>query len=218
MPSKAYFGYDQSATTLLSSVLVENSGFVSASDSVIFEFSVDFGRTGNAVKFFESGGEILLTTTRSGGTTGGTTGIHNASWDALLANVGTVKMLANETVNPNAFGTANPIGYYGLTPTYQTIYTANASGAYSDNEYRIEAQTLPTASGSIVNFRVNILDFHPDFFIPPPPVFQYSPYNDPLPSEDTFDGNFETVVDIIKNEDLKQKTPNVETTSAWNAV
>ena len=96
--------------------------------SVSCTCTVTFGSADQARWFFNSGGKIRFTSSR----TGGTASVQNSAWSSLLAGAGTVE-----------FGAATPpgINFYSLTNSSQIFYTAGASGAYSGNIYSLSAQS-----------------------------------------------------------------------------
>lgn len=101
--------------------------------------------------FFNSGGKIRIASSRSGGTAS----TQNTDWTNLLAAAGNIDFGAN---------TATTKKVYELTNAYQTIYSALGSGAYSTNEYRIEAKcnvaTNSGATATIIDIRVQWIDNH----------------------------------------------------------
>lgn len=87
-------------------------------------FTVDFGSADNARYFFNAGGEIRFTASR----TGGVNSFQDQAWTAMLNAMGTVRFKHNQTFASS--GTGSSIGYYQLTTTPQTVYTKNAGGVY----------------------------------------------------------------------------------------
>ena len=109
--------------------------------------------------FFNSGGEIRFTSSRSGGTVSN----QNASWTQILAAAGT-----------QAFGGARPAqgisgvdgkNFYRLSSGYQTWYEVSASTPYSANRYRITARNPMvtnnnSGTATSVQFQIEWLDDH----------------------------------------------------------
>jgi hypothetical protein len=89
--------------------------------------------------FFNSGGEIRITSTRTN--PGGTPETsQTTAWTNLLNGAGTRSFSAQL---PNlAFGLANGSNWYNLTSSYQSWYSLSSSSPYALNQYRIEARTL----------------------------------------------------------------------------
>jgi hypothetical protein len=92
--------------------------------------------------FFNSGGQIRISASRSGGVTSN----QNTSWTSLLSSAGTQN-----------FGGANPatgtspsdgLNWYRTTSTFQTYYTATASSPYGSNNYRLQSRCLDQLSNS----------------------------------------------------------------------
>ena len=92
--------------------------------------------------WFNSGGQIRVSASRSGGTAVS----QNTSWTSLLSSAGTQQ-----------FGGANPgtgtfpsdgLNWYRTTSTFQTFYTATASSPYGANNYQLQARCLDQPSNS----------------------------------------------------------------------
>lgn len=126
---------------------------VSWTNSVFHEFTVIFSVEDQARYFFNTGGKIQFTASRSDGTPGGV----NDALTAMLSAMGNVFVSAT-TAGHSGVGTAFPIGYYNLTNTYQTVFTATGSGAYPDISYTVLARRenftgVNGGNGSLVRFR-----------------------------------------------------------------
>ena len=121
--------------------------------------------------FFNSGGQIRISASRSGGATSN----QNTSWTSLLSAAGTQQ-----------FGGANPgtgtvpsdgLNWYRTSSTFQTYYTATASSPYGSNNYQLQARCSDTANNSAgtaaqLEIRVLFTDGYVDpgiVFIPPGP-------------------------------------------------
>ncbi len=121
--------------------------------------TVTFGSPDQARFFFNSGGKIRLTSTRSGGTNSS----QNRAWTGLLSSVGS-----------RDFGAiGNNINFYNLTGSFQTIFSSRSGGiyyssVYRNNEYKIEARcdTTTNTGGSArtVQFRISYVDLQPNTF------------------------------------------------------
>lgn len=121
--------------------------------------TVTFGSPDQARFFFNSGGKIRLTSSRSGGTNSS----QNRTWTGLLSSVGA-----------RDFGAVgNTVNFYNLTGNFQTIFSSRSSGiyyssVYSRNEYKIEARcdTTTNTGGTArtVQFRVSYVDLQPNTF------------------------------------------------------
>jgi hypothetical protein len=111
--------------------------------------------------FFNSGGEIRLAASRTGGS--GTQ--QNNSWTTILSNAGTRAFGGNL---PTA-GTSSLDGrnFYRCTNTYQEWYSTTGSTPYGSNIYRIFARTPSVANNSTgtslnVQFLVDFVDNYVD--------------------------------------------------------
>ena len=127
--------------------------------SVTHEFTATFASEDEARYFFNSGGNIYASASR----TGGSTSTINSSMSTILSNMGTVRFGAETTTYTGSGGTVYPIGYYDLTTGYQTLFyiTNGAYGysyGYSNVSYTLRARTENVFSenggnGSIVRFQ-----------------------------------------------------------------
>jgi hypothetical protein len=151
--------------------------------------TVTFSTANEARYFFNSGGKIRFTSSR----TGGTTSPQNNAWtDLLNTSVGTVN-----------FGASTPalVNFYNLTTSYQQWYTLSSSSPYSASAYRIEALcncTDPTntnGTASVVTFRITWADSYvdPDTLNPdyPAPITIHPP-------GDLVDGTLSLTVEEFK--------------------
>ena len=88
--------------------------------------------------FFNQGGFIRLTSTVSGGSS------KDSDWNTMLSGAGNVDFKAHGTTASGGSGSASgSLGNYELTSSYQYIYQRfdGGTGAYSANDYYIEAQS-----------------------------------------------------------------------------
>lgn len=104
--------------------------------SVFHEFTTVFTAEDQARYFFNTGGEVRLTASR----TGGTSNSPNAAVTAMLTAMGTIKFGAASTTYTGTGGTVANIGYYDLTATYQVLFTHYGTGAYSNVSYVVTAK------------------------------------------------------------------------------
>ncbi len=113
--------------------------------------TVTFGTSDQGRYFFNSGGKVRISGSRSGGSSTS----QNNAWTNFLANVGIV-----------SFGAVNdsPVNYYNLTNVYQTYYQNSLSTPYSANYFRLEARTnvADNSSGAAtqLEIRVTLRDDH----------------------------------------------------------
>lgn len=131
---------------------------------VLTEFTVTFGSEDLARFFFNSGGQVRMGSTRTGGT--GST--DNTNWTTLLSTIGTVGLGArSSTISGAASSFSGGVGYYSLTGSYQAIVNQAGTGVYSSNTYTVQARTenvigLRGANGTLVRCQV-ILTVTPPF-------------------------------------------------------
>lgn len=150
-------GGGQSIATNKGSVTYSSSWSVQAQA----EFSITFSNADQARYFFNSGGKIRVTSSR----TGGTSSSQNNAWTNLLASVGPQNFSASIPTNKN---------FYTLTDTYtdNIFYELFSSTPYSANSYRLSAKSnvLNNSAGTAtqVFFKVQLLDSYVDPGAPAP--------------------------------------------------
>ena len=147
--------------------------------------SIVFNTANNARYFFNSGGKIRFTSSR----TGGTTSLQNNAWTGILSTAGTQSFDADRTQS---------LHFYGLTDSYQTFYQIAASSSYSASYYRLEAKcnVASNANGTAtqVDFRITWQDAYTD------PDLAQAPGSFPVsnPPDDLVDGTLSITVEEYK--------------------
>ena len=122
-------------------------------DTITHEVTVTFNTGGNysRTRYFEAGGQIRFNAGISGGTN--TSGTKYASWNGLIATIGTVKFGRDNTTNGTITDTD---GYNDLSTTYKEIFKANAgAGVYAENDYNIQAKLV---SSNKIQFLITFRD------------------------------------------------------------
>lgn len=114
--------------------------------------TVSFNNANEARWFFNSGGKIRFTSSRSGGASTA----QNNAWSSLLSSSGT-----------QVFGGNTPtINFYNLTSSYQTFYLVASSAPYSSNNYRLEAlcnvSNNSSGTATSLTFRITWTDSYRD--------------------------------------------------------
>jgi hypothetical protein len=103
---------------------------------------VYWSNANDARYWFNSGGQIRISASRSGGTAVN----QNTSWTSLLSSAGTQlfgAVLPNPNTTPN-----DGTNWYRTSSTFQTYYTATASSPYGSNNYQIQARCVDQPSNS----------------------------------------------------------------------
>jgi hypothetical protein len=93
--------------------------------------------------WFNSGGKIRISASRTGGVLGTQ---QNTSWTSLLSAAGTQNFggaVPSAGTSPN-----DGTNWYKTTNTFQTFYTATASSPYGSNNYRLQARCVDVPSNS----------------------------------------------------------------------
>jgi hypothetical protein len=122
---------------------------------VYHEFTVDFSNENPARYFFNTGGTVYASASRTGGSA---TAINTAMTN-LLNQMGTIKFGSQATTYTGSGGTVYPIGYYNLTGSYQTLFYHNGPGGYySPLTYTLQARVenyvgINGANGSLIRFK-----------------------------------------------------------------
>ncbi len=149
--------------------------------------TVTFTTADQARYFFNSGGEIRIQTTR----TGGTTTDQTESWKTLLNSAGNLAFGAQKP--ESGFGVQNGKNFYRLTDNYQEWESRTGSSPYTVNTYRISARTPEvqdnsTGTARIIEFLIELKDIYED---PDGPTNIFGP-------EDAVDGTFTVTVSTLE--------------------
>ena len=103
---------------------------------------VYWANANDARYWFNSGGQIRISASRSGGAVSN----QNTSWTSLLSSSGTQifgAVLPNPNTTPN-----DGTNWYRTNSSFQTFYTATASSPYGSNNYQIQARCVDQPSNS----------------------------------------------------------------------
>jgi hypothetical protein len=110
--------------------------------------TVTFNTADQARWFFNSGGKIRVTSSR----TGGTASPQNAAWSSLLNTAGTQALGGNNA----------GVNFYNLTTAYQNFYLTSSSSPYTANQYRIDVLSNvadnSVGGATILTFRIKFTD------------------------------------------------------------
>lgn len=129
----------ESATT----AALTSTRSVAWSAQCVCVIQVYFASADQARYWFNSGGQVRISASRTGGS-----GVaQNTSWSNLLAAAGTQTFGA---VIPAAGTTPNDgANWYRTNSTFQTYYTATASSPYGSNSYQLQARCVDVPSNSL---------------------------------------------------------------------
>jgi len=124
------------------------------------EITATFTNADQARWFFNSGGEIRIQSSRSGGTNNA----QNNDWTTLLSTAG-MRSFGSQTPT-SGFSPMNGQNFYRLTNVYQNYYSLASSAPYASNSYVLQAKcNVADNSGgtaSIVNLKVVMTDAYVD--------------------------------------------------------
>jgi hypothetical protein len=122
--------------------------------SLTAEATYTFANEGACRGYFNGGGRIGFSASRSGGSS--TT--QNTNWTDTLSAMGDAQLLHDQGAGSS--GTNNNIGFYELTTSYQTIWTKFGSGSYASNFFRLEAKVNSTTNPTVVTCKATFSDPH----------------------------------------------------------
>jgi hypothetical protein len=116
--------------------------------------TVTFSSADQARYFFNSGGQFMITSSRSGGSGSS----KNNTWTTMLDQSGTIYMDHTTTASSGSSpGSTYGLGFYDLTYSDQVIYWKPApAGVYAENDYYIYARLA--GSGNQIVFTVQYRD------------------------------------------------------------
>lgn len=161
----------------------------------------DFGTADDARYFFNSGGEIKIRATR----TGGDATQQNTTWSSLLTSAGTISF-GGQLPN-TGFTPMDGLNFYRLTTTPQRYYTTTGSSPYASNRYSLFAY-CDVANNSAGTARyVYIKAVLDDPYTDPPTGTPPAPTGDVGP-EDIVNGTLTVFVDEKKADGILQPAPS----------
>ena len=122
-------------------------------NSVTNEVSWTFASEADCRAFFNAGGRVGVSASR----TGGTATTQNTRWTETLNAIGDVLVRYNTTEADD--GTNNGIGFYELTTSNQTLLTKFTTTApYTSDVITIAARVNSTTNPTVVTFVVTLTD------------------------------------------------------------
>ncbi len=158
--NKFTVGTGQFATTTSATVTRTDPWSSSLSCTV----DVYWADANSARYFFNSGGQIRFTASKSTGTL---SNAQNTSWTSILSTAGTQNFGGN---NPGTGLTpADGQNWYRLNQTFQQFYSISGSSPYGSNTYQIQARCADvisnnTGASAYAQFRLNFTDNYTDPF------------------------------------------------------
>ena len=186
--SRFLLAASQSTSTLVANKTLTTRWNTYAYTTVRLTFSTE----DEARFFFNSGGKIRFSSSRSGGSSTA----QNGAWTNVLTNAGIIE-----------FGAASTgLNFYQLTNSYKTLFQRALSTPYSANVYRIQAlcnvSNNNSGSATSVTFEITWTDNYSETFP-----------NTTSPPEDQVDGTLSLAVEEVKASGLLQPTGNFAITS-----
>lgn len=111
-----------------------------------------FGSEAACRAFFNAGGALGVSSSRSGGSAS----TQNTNWADLLSAMGTVLMNYNDTSASS--GTSAGIGFYELTTSYQQLLIKYGSGAYASNFFKLEGKVDSITDPTVITLKSTYSD------------------------------------------------------------
>ena len=132
-----------------------SSTYTSAwANSLTAEATYTFASEGACRGYFNGGGRIGFSASRSGGSS--TT--QNTNWTNTLSAMGEA-LLLHDTASGSS-GTNAGVGFYELTTSYKTVWTKFGSGSYASNFFKLEAKVNSTTNPTVVTCKATFSDPH----------------------------------------------------------
>lgn len=126
----------------------DSSTYTSAwSSSLSAETTFTFGSEAACRGYFNGGGKIGHTSSRSGGSSS----TQNTNWTDTLSALGNYQLKHNTSYAVS--GTNSGIGFYELTTSYQQLWIKYGSGAYASNFYKVEGKVNSTTNPTVITLR-----------------------------------------------------------------
>lgn len=120
-------------------------------NNIKYVFSANFNNDDHRRHFFNSGGEIRVSSDFSPSPS---SSVQSLEWDALLSNIGVIKFSHSACVSSQNKGTPGG-GFNSLTSTYVNVYQRGGSDYYASFQYTIRAR-LNNISG--IDFETSFID------------------------------------------------------------
>jgi len=198
-----------------------NWGRYSSSDELVFYFTVTFTTAEKARHFFNSGSQIEITSSR----TGGTSSSQNNTWSSTLTTA--AAQVFSGAYPGTGDSPTDGLNYFRCAGSYVSPwYTRTNSSPYGANVYRIYARTPGVTSNSAgtaptVEFKVSFYDGYvdPDDAVPSGPGQRTAP-------DDLVNGTFSVSIRTIEATGTMQppsagtftvETPSI-TFDSWSLV
>ncbi len=171
------------------------------STSVECTITCDFGTADDARYFFNSGGEIKIRASR----TGGDATQQNTMWSSILSGAGT-RSFGGQLPN-TGFTPMDGLNFYRLTSTAQRYYTTTGSSPYATNRYSLWAycDVANNSAGTARYLYIKVVLDDP--YVDPPLGTPPASTADVGP-EDIVNGTLTVTVDEKKADGILQPAPS----------
>ena len=103
-------------------------------------------------EFFNGGGRVGMSASRSGGTSS----TQNTDWTNLLSAMG--DLYIDYQTGGGSSGTNGNIGLYELTTSYQLLWTTLGSGAYASTYFKMYGKINSTSNPTVISLKAELSD------------------------------------------------------------
>ena len=124
--------------------------------SLAQETTWTFSNEASARAFFNGGGRLGFSSSRSGGSS--TT--QNTNWTNLLSAMGDVVITHDGCTTTGGSGSSAGKGFYELTTSNQQLYIKYGSGSYASNYWRMLGRVNSTTNPTVITLRAEWSDPH----------------------------------------------------------
>ena len=120
--------------------------------SLTAEATFTWANEGLCRAYFNGGGRIGMSASRSGGTSS----TQNTDWTNLFSAMGDV-FIDYQTAGGSSGTNAN-LGFYELSTSYQLLWTKLGSGAYASNYFKLFGKVNSTTNPTVVTLKAELSD------------------------------------------------------------
>lgn len=124
------------------------------SSSLSAEATFTFASEAACRAYFNGGGKIGFTSSR----TGGSSTTQNTNWTDTLSALGNYQL--KHDTSYAASGTNSGVGFYELGTSYATLWTKFGSGSYASNFFRVEGKINSTTNPTVITLKATWSDPH----------------------------------------------------------
>ena len=120
--------------------------------SLVQETTYSWGSEALLRAYFNGGGRVGMSASRSGGTSS----TQNTDWTNLLSAMG--DLYIDYQTGGGSSGTNAGVGLYELTTSYTLLWTKLGSGAYASNYFKMYGKVNSTADPTVITLKAELSD------------------------------------------------------------